>query len=339
MRVLVTGGAGFLGRHLSGALTERGDEVRILDRPGAAAAVTQPDVEVFEGDITRAESLSESIRGVEGVIHLAALSGVWRSPAEYHAVNVLGTENVCRAALRARVKRLVHISSWTVYGMGIGRQAHEGTPLSPLDEPYSVSKMLGDRLVQRMIAEDGLPAVIIRPDTIVGPGDEQHVGRIADRLLAGRTIIVGNGTNAMPLVYVTDVVKGLLQALDSEHAAGRIYNIGNHQPLTQQEVLGAIAAEVGASPPRLHVPYGTLYSVAAAAEAFARLTHTHPLITRLGVAIFGADNRHSIDRARRELGYAPAVNLSEGIHRTCAWYRHERRRGQVSEAARAGSRV
>ena len=339
MRVLVTGGAGFLGRHLIDALTERGDEVRILDRPGAAAAFAQSGVGAFEGDITRPESLSEPMRGVEGVIHLAALSGVWRSLAEYHAVNVLGTENVCRAALRAGVKRFVHISSWTVYGMGIGREAHEEMPLSPLGEPYSVSKMLGDRLVQRMIAEDDLPAVIIRPDTIFGPGDEQHVGRIADRLVRGRTIIVGRGTNAMPLVYVTDVVKGLLLALDGAHAAGRIYNIGNDQPLTQQELLSAIAAEVGADPPRQHVSYGALYAVASAAETFARLTSTHPLITRLGVTIFGSDNRHSIDRARRELGYAPAVNLPEGIHLACAWYRDERRRGHGPELARAGSRV
>ncbi|HEX9097357.1 MAG TPA: NAD-dependent epimerase/dehydratase family protein [Candidatus Dormibacteraeota bacterium] len=327
MKVLVTGGAGFLGQHLVAALQQRGDTVRVLDRPSAnTARLAQSGVAVYDGDIRRPDSLAEPMQGVDGVVHLAAMSGVWSSMDEYHAVNVTGTENVCRAALRAGVSRLVHISSWTVYGMGIGRPAHEDFPFEPLREPYSMTKVIGDRLVQRMIREEGLPAVIIRPDTIFGPGDHQHVGRIADRLRAGGYIIVGSGRNAMPFVYVTDVVQGLLLALDRDRAVGQAYNIANDQPLTQEELFGAIAAEVGAKPPTIHVPYAALYATAYVAEKWARLTHARrqPIITRMGVTIFGADNRHSIDKARRELGYSPAVPVLEGIRRAAAWYRQER---------------
>jgi len=339
LKVLVTGGAGFLGQHLVAALQQRGDSVRVLDRPSASTArLAQGGVAIHDGDIRQPDSLAEPMRGVDAVVHLAAMSGVWSSMDEYHAVNVTGTENVCRAALRAGVSRLVHISSWTVYGMGIGRPAHEDFPLTPLQEPYSMTKVLGDRLVQRMIAEDGLPAVIIRPDTIFGPGDHQHIGRIADRLRAGRYIIVGSGRNAMPFVYVTDVVQGLLLALDRERAVGQAYNIGNDQPLTQEELFRAIASEVGAKPPSVHVPYRALYTTAYLAERWARLTNSshQPIITRLGVTIFGADNRHAIDKARRELGYSPAVPLLEGIRRATAWYRQERMGVGIAIPAAAG---
>lgn len=336
MNILITGGAGFLGQHLVAALQERGDAVRVFDRASAHTAhLARSGVAIYDGDIRDPDALTEPVRGVDAVLHLAALSGGWRSMEEYYAVNVTGTENVCRAALKAGVRRLVHISSWTVYGMGLGRPAREDFPLTPLREPYSVTKMLGDRLVQRMIANDGLPAVIIRPDTIFGPGDHVHVGRIADRLRAGRDIVVGSGRNAMPFVYVTDVVQGLLLALDRAEAVGQAYNIAHDQPLTQQELLRAIADEVGATPPRIHVPYTALYATAFLAEKVAWLAHSkrQPVITRLGVAIFGADNRHAIDKARHELGYAPDVPLREGIRRAAAWYRQER----VGVAAPAGS--
>jgi nucleoside-diphosphate-sugar epimerase len=324
--VLVTGGAGFLGQHLVAALRERGDAVHVLDRPSPhTERLAQQGVEFHPGDICQAGSLAEAMQGVDAVVHLAAMSAVWAPMEEYHAVNVRGTENVCRAALAAGVERLIHISSWTVYGMGLKQPAEEDFPLAPLNEPYSVTKALGDRLVQRMILEDGLPGTIIRPDTIFGPGDRVHVGRMSDRLRARRSIIVGSGRNAMPFVYVDDIVHGLLLALDRPDAVGQAYNIGNDEPLTQGELLRAIAEEIGAPAPLVRVPYSALYSAAYLAERAVLLTHSRrkPILTRLGVAIFGADNRHAIDKARRELGYSPAVPVREGIRRAAAWYRRE----------------
>ena len=175
-----------------------------------------------------------------------------------------------------------------------------------------------------MILDDGLPAVIVRPGTFFGPGDRLHFGRMADRLAAGRGVVVGSGRNALPFVYVTDVVQGLLLALDRDQAAGQAYNITNDRPLTQEEFLRAIAQEIAAGPPRLHVPYRTLYAAGAAAERLARLTRSErqPVVTRLGVKLFGTENRHSIEKARRELGYAPQVDLHEGIRLSAAWYRN-----------------
>jgi nucleoside-diphosphate-sugar epimerase len=323
MEILITGGGGLLGRHLVPALLDRGDDVRVLALPGEDTSwLEDRGVGVHRGDIRRPETLVAPMRGVEGVIHLAAMMGVWRPFADYHAVNVIGVENVARAALAEQVGRLVHVSSWTVYGMGLPAPATEDWPLQPFHEPYSVTKAQGEIAVRSMIAENDLPAVIIRPGTFFGPGDRLHFGRMADRLRAGRSIVVGAGHNALPFVYVTDVVQGMLLALDAERAAGATYNISNDRPLTQLELLRAIAREVGAGPPRVHVPYRLLYAAGYVAERLAMGARSarRPVVTRLGVNLFGTDNRHAVDRARRELGYRPEVDLEHGVRLAADWY-------------------
>jgi nucleoside-diphosphate-sugar epimerase len=209
--------------------------------------------------------------------------------------------------------------------MNLGRPASELTPLTPLKEPYAVTKAVGDALVQRLIAEEGLPAVIIRPGTIFGPGDRLNFGRIANGLRSRRWITIGSGRNALPFVYVTDVVQGLLLALDSNEAEGQAYNITNDRPLTQGDAWCAIAEAVGARPPRIRVPYRLLYAVACASERIGTLGgyRFDPLVTRHGVTLFGGDNRHSIEKARRELGYVPRVPLREGVGLAGAWYRSD----------------
>jgi 2-alkyl-3-oxoalkanoate reductase len=322
MEVLITGGNGLLGRHVVAALHARGDGVRVLALPDEdASALEEHGVSVHRGDIRCPETLAAAVSGVDAVLHLAGMMGVWRPIADYRAVNVTGTENVCRAAL-AEGARVVHVSSWTVYGMDLGTPAREEFPLTPFREPYALTKTEGDIAVQRMIAEDRLPAVIIRPGTFFGPGDGLHFGRMADRLRAGKGVIVGKGDNALPFVYVDDVVQGLLLALDDEHALGQAYNITNDRPLTQEQLLRSIAREVGASPPRRHVPYRPLYAAGYVAERLATLTRSkgQPVVTRLGVKLFGTDNRHAIDKARAELGYAPRVDLEEGVRRAARWY-------------------
>lgn len=323
MVTLITGGTGLLGRYLIPALQERGHTVRALVLPSEDVTwLVDRDVAIYRGDVRQPETLEAPMRGVDKVLHLAAMMGAWRSMRDYFAVNVSGTEHVCRAALEAGVQRLVHISSWTVYGMSLRQPAREDFPLVPFQEPYAVSKAEGDRLVQRMIQHEQLPAVIVRPGTFFGPGDQLHFARMADRLRAGKGVVIGTGRNALPFVYVTDVVQGLLLAVDHERAVGQAFNITNDQPLTQEEFLRAIAQEIGVKPPRVHLPYRPLYAAAFAAEYAAKRkgTQRQPVVTRLGVKLFGTDNRHAIDKARRELGYAPKVSIREGVRLAATWY-------------------
>jgi nucleoside-diphosphate-sugar epimerase len=334
MNILVTGGGGLLGRHLVSELVARGDHVRVLALPNEDVWwLEERGIPVDRGDICKPETLVAPMTDTEGVFHLAGMIGQWRPMDDYVAVNVTGTEHVCRAALDAGVRRVVHVSSWTVYGMDRGRLCREDDPIAPFPEPYAVTKAEGDRLVQRMIIDDGLPATIIRPGTFFGPGDRLHFGRIADRLRARRAPIIGRGDNALPLAYVTDIVQGLLLGLDREEAVGEAFNITNDVPLTQEEFFRAIAGEVGAPPPGPRLPYLPLYAAGAAAERVATTLHSRrqPPLTRLGAKLFGTSNRHAIDKARTRLGFEPQVPLREGVRLAAAEYL----KAEAAEAAAA----
>jgi nucleoside-diphosphate-sugar epimerase len=323
MRILVTGGSGFLASHLIPALQERGHAVRALALPSSdTSLLEQAAVEIQTGDVRLPETLAPAMREVDAVFHLAAAIGVRRPLRDYHAVNVTGTENVCRAALAAGVGRLVHVSSTSVYKQGLRVPVDETSPLAPPDDPYAVTKAAGDSLVQRLIAEEHLPAAIVRTSTIFGPGDHLNFGRIAGRLLAGTGIVIGSGRNRVPFAYVDDVVQGLLLALEQEAAAGEIYNITDDRCPTQLELLREIADQLGVGVPHVHVPYGLLYSAGFLAERLAQATGSErAVVTRFGVMLYGADNRFAIDKARAELGYEPRVSLREGVSVAAEWYR------------------
>jgi nucleoside-diphosphate-sugar epimerase len=321
MEIVVTGATGFLAQNLIPALQDRGHRVRALVLPSEDANwLRERGVAIHPGDVRQPETLIEPMRGADAVFHTAALMAMWRPMPVHYAVHVTGTENVCRAALDAGIKRLVHLSSAITYTLGRGQPIREDAPQEPLHEPHAVTKAQGDKLVQRMIAEDGLPAVIIRPEAMFGPHDRINFRRLADRLRAGKGIIIGSGQNAVPFVYVTDVVQGLLLALEHPRAVGQAYNITNDQTLTEEEFLNAIAEAVGGKAPRIRVPYRALYSAAYFAELIATVTNREPAVTRHGVQMFGSHNPLSIDKARRELGYEPQVPLREGIRLAATWY-------------------
>ena len=326
MRILVTGGSGFLASHLIPALQERGHAVRALVLPSSGTTLLgQAGVDVHTGDVRLPATLAAAMRQVDAVFHLAAAIGVRRPLRDYHAVNVTGTENVCRAALAAGVQRIVHVSSTSVYKQGLGVPVDETFPLAPPPDPYAVTKAAGDSLVQRLIAEEQLPASIVRTSTIFGAGDHLNFGRIAERLLAGTGIVIGSGRNRVPIASVDDVVRGLLLVLEHEAAEGEIYNITDDRCPTQAELLREIADQLGARMPRIHVPYGLLYGTAFFAERLAQATRSeHAHVTRFGVLLYGADNRFAIDKARHQLDYEPRVSLRQGVSAAAEWFRGSR---------------
>ena len=322
MRVLITGATGLLGGHLIKELRQRGEDIRALVLPVENAdKLEKQGVEVVRGDITDAGTLGPAVQDVDLIFHLAGMMGVWRPLSDYRLVNVTGSENLYKAAQKAGVRRYVHTSSHTVYGLGYGRFLTENDALRPDPDPYSLTKAEGDRLIRRLMLNSAVETVILRPGTFFGPGDRLHFGRVAQKMKDGKGVINGRGEKALPFCYVTDVVQGFMLAAYHEHAPGNVYNITNDRPLTQLEMFNAIADAVAGVRPTRHLPYLPIYYGSIVAEkVVARVTRTKPIVTQLGAMMFGSDNRHSVEKARRELGFEPKVDLRAGIKLAAEWF-------------------
>jgi 2-alkyl-3-oxoalkanoate reductase len=324
MTVLVTGAAGFLGSHLTDLLLARGEQPRLLIRPGEhVPASTRGEVDVRRGDVGDRAVLDAALVGVDRVLHCAARCGPWGPPAEYESTNVRALDTLVRAALTAGVRRLVHVSSITVHGNDVRGAADETASLREEPNPYSRSKVAGERMLARMIERDGAPVTIVRPGWIYGPRDGASFARIARMIDNGQMVMVGAGDNHLPLIYARDAAQGVLLASEAERAVGRSYLLINDEPVTQRDYVTAIAAELGAPTPTRHIPYRLGLMLGAGAEALARLTRRHkaPPVMRYGMQLLGGENRFTISRARHELGFTPRVDLAEGVRRSVAWYR------------------
>ena len=322
MKVLVTGATGLVGSHLIKELLQRQEQIRALVLPVENAEKLETQgIEVVRGDITDASTLAPAVQDVEIIFHLAGMMGVDRPLADFCLVNVAGSENLYKAAEAAGVRRFIHTSSYVVYGLGHDRFLTEEDALRPDPDPYCISKAEGDRLMQRLMLKSAVETVIIRPGTIFGTGDRLNFGRMAQRLKDGKGVIIGRGDNALPFCYVTDVVQGFLLAAYHINAPGNVFNVTNDRPLTQLEMFNAIADAVGGKRPTRHLPYWLMYFGSIVAEkVVARITGTRPVVTQHGVMMFGTNNRHSIEKARHELGYEPQIDLREGIQLAAEWF-------------------
>jgi nucleoside-diphosphate-sugar epimerase len=323
MTVLVTGAAGFLGGHLADLLLERGERPRALIRPGDAGerlAAAGADVRI--ADIGDRAAIGAVLQGVDRVLHCAAQTGPWGPAARYTQTNVHALEGLVRSAMAANVRRVVHVSSITVHGNDVGGQADEGGPLCAEPNPYSRSKVAGERLLQRMIRDEGAPVTIVRPGWIYGPRDSASFGRFARMIESGRMAMFGSGANHLPLIYIRDAAEGVLLAGGAHGAEGRVYLLVNDEQVTQRQYLTAIAEQLGVPAPHRRIPYRLALLAGACAENAGRLAGRQqpPPVTRYGIQLLGGDNQFIISRARRELGFSPQVGLTEGVRRSVEWY-------------------
>jgi nucleoside-diphosphate-sugar epimerase len=237
--------------------------------------------------------------------------------------NVRGVETLVKAAMAAGVRRFVHVSSVTVHGNDVGGAADEDSPLRIEPNPYSRSKVAAEKLLHRMIRDEGAPVTIVRPGWIYGPGDTASFGRIVRMIDESRMITIGSGQNHLPLIYVTDVAEGAVLAGQAEKAAGRTYLLVNDEPVTQRDFVTAIAAELDVPAPARRIPYRLAVMLGGLAENAAYLARRQqpPPVMRYGLQMLGGDNRFVITRARQELGFSPATGFAEGVRNGVSWYR------------------
>ncbi|CAG8868294.1 UDP-N-acetylglucosamine 4-epimerase [Pseudomonas fluorescens] len=266
--ILITGGAGFIGSHLSDALLAKGHAVRILDDLSTGKRVNlqlqHPRLQLIEGDVADAARVAQAAAGCQAVVHLAAVASVQASvedPVKTHQSNFIGTLNVCEAMRLNGIRRVVYASSAAVYGNnGEGQSITEDTPKAPLT-PYAVDKLAGEQYLDFYRRQHGLDPVVFRFFNIFGPRQDPSspysgvISIFAERAMQGAPITVfGDGEQTRDFLYVGDLVQIMLQALELDAAQEGAVNIGLNKATSLNQLLAALEQVVGGLPP---VSYGS----------------------------------------------------------------------------------
>jgi 2-alkyl-3-oxoalkanoate reductase len=321
-KVLITGATGFVGQHLSKACLDKGWEVCALALPGDAAvgSLQSMKIIVHEGDIRDYSSVRRAMEGCDIVFHAAAFVSDWGPKEVFYDVMVKGTENVCRAAVDAGVKRLVKISTNDVFGLDESKVLDESCPMSPWNEPYPDTKILAEEVAWKYHREKGLEVTMVYPCWIFGPGDRTFIPLLADSILKKELIFFRKQTLVWP-TYVLNLVDLLL--LISEHPAanGNGYLVHDGEYVTFEAFSSEIAGVYGIHLPIRYIPYRLAYFVAILMEFFWKLLRVQhrPLLTTYTVKNLGSRLRWSITKAERELNWKPPISFREGMEASKAW--------------------
>mgnify|MGYP001828492190 FL=1 len=322
---LVTGGNGYVGKHLVRRLLELGCEVRALD---LAPFEGDSRVTSIVGDIRRMSDVGPASDGVDTVFHTAAIINTLTlaRPSvrrQVYGVNVLGTERVIRACQQNRVKRLVFTSSITVAVDGPVRGGDESMPYVGTDglpDLYSQTKSRAERMVLTAHDDDGLRTAAVRPGGVWGPGEGAvMVNDFLEHLAAGRfTAMIGDGQSVTDNVHVDSVVDVhflVAQKLTDapELVGGQAYFVSDDEPTNPVTWYRPIVEGLGYKWPKLHVPYPLAYAIAYAAEVAHYFGGPFPTITRRGALSICRDASFRVDKARAHLGYEPRTSAAEGI--------------------------
>lgn len=326
MKILITGGTGFLGRHLVWHFSQAGHEVVFTGRKAAeaqAVCLQAPQarfVPLEHGTGNAQSTLVREAAGADAIVHCAALASPWGPALAFRQANVDSTSEVLAACQANHVARLVHISSPSIYfefrdHCGIDEYA----ALPAGVNEYARSKRVAEQLV---VAADLPSRVILRPRAIFGPWDNTLLPRLLRLMQRGSMPLLRGGRALLDLTYVDNVVHAVQRALDLPPATeARIYNISNGEPMPAAELFQSIATHFHLPLKLKPRPYAVADLLARVLEACARLVPDwEPPITRYSLAAIAYSQTLSLERARSELGYAPVVGLEQGMARTAQWW-------------------
>jgi nucleoside-diphosphate-sugar epimerase len=330
MKVLVTGGGGFLGQAICRQLVARGHQVRSMSRQ-RYPALDALGVEQRSGDIASLDLVVEAASGVDAVVHSAGRVGTWGRLEDYYETNVRGSDNVLAACELNEIDRLVFTSSPSV--------VHNGADLEGVDEsipyathfssPYARTKALAE---QHILAANGaqLATVALRPHFVWGPGDPNLLPRILGRARRGQLRLIGDAPKKIDTVYVDNAAEAHVLALDrlgvGAPIAGKAYFISQGEPITHEALISSWLKADGFPPETRRMPLGVARLLAAAMETTYSLLRIRrePPLTRFMVEQLSTAHWFNIDAARRDLGYAPRVSMAEGLARLSQHLARER---------------
>lgn len=316
MRVFVTGGTGFIGGEVVRQLRQGDDEARCLVRsPEKASGLAELGCELVPGDLADAGAIRRGMDGCDAVIHAAAMYEVGipasRRPAMREA-NVAGTERVLRAALEAKVPRVVYVSTVGAFGNTRRRVVDETYehPGKEFTSYYEETKLEAHRIAKRLIAKEALPAIIVQPGGVYGPGDTSSIAALLDQFLSGRMPLMPFPELGMCLSHVEDIAAGILLALDRGRI-GEAYVLSG--PVTTiRDAIEVVSGLTGRRAPRHAMPTGLLRALTPIGPLVGKAMGQPPNLRELISSADGVTFWASHEKASRELGYSPR-GMEEGL--------------------------
>lgn len=323
MRVLITGGTGFIGSRLALKCLEKGDSVRVLGQENNAAEadnrklIESQGAKVALASVTDRGKLLGLLEGVDVVYHLAAAQHEANVPDQrFWDVNVTGTKNILEASINAGVKRFVHGSTIGVYGSTLEGQIDEYSPLRP-DNIYGVTKLEAEKLVLSL--QEKLPVVIIRISETYGPGDRRLL-KLFKAIKKNVFFMIGSGRNMHHLIYIDDLIDGFFLAATAEQAVGRVLVLAGKEPMTTHDMVEVIANQLDAKIPRIRVPLFPFLLLATIMENILKPIGIQPPIHRRRMDFFKKSFIFEQAEASKYLGFIPKYSFSEGVKATVQWY-------------------
>ncbi|MBN1516509.1 NAD-dependent epimerase/dehydratase family protein [Candidatus Sumerlaeota bacterium] len=340
MRILVTGAGGFLGGAITRRLVERGDTVVALQRK-RYDALERLGVEQIQADLTDAEAVVRAVQGCDAVMHCAAKAGVWGEWGEYYNVNVLGTQNVLNACIKAHVPRLVYTSTPSVTFAGQDQEGVDETTPIPRDflSFYAKSKAQAEREVLLANMREGFNTVALRPHLIWGPGDPHLIPRLIQRARAGKLRLVRAPDKRIDACYIDNAADAHILALDelgreNSACAGNAYFIANGEPMPMVQLVNGILKAAGVDPVKKFMPAWLAWQLGRFFEFYYGMVEREeePPITRFVARQLGASHWFDLTAARRDLEYTPKIKTEQGLELLRESFEAERKK--VLEAYR-----
>ncbi len=329
--VLITGAAGFVGHHLVMEAVKAGFTVRATDVSSRhyGALFEALDVEFIAADLTKRQGLDQLVSGVEGVFHVAGLLDYSTPDKPMFAVNVDAVENICDAAVKAGVKRLIHWSSVNVYGFGMHTKApvnEDSEKLTPPLNNYNVSKWEGEKVIRKYIKEAGLRATIIRPAAVYGIRAEYGLYEAFARVYQDRNkkklLMLGKGDKTDAFIHVLDLCRAAIHLYGDDSTIGEAYTISDDSSITTIEFFRLISREViGTEKDFLFLPLKVLVPVAVISQFLARVFGGKPFLERPVLEYFACEKIFDNSKLKStgfEFTYPTA---EKGLKETISWYK------------------
>lgn len=327
MRVCVTGATGFLGKYVVELLTEKGCKVTAFGRNADKGAQLKNDnVTFIKGNLESLLDVSLAVRDCEYVIHAGALSSSWGPEKDFYNTNVKGTENVLKSCEKYKIKRLVFISSPSIYTRNKDQHFIKESQVawnSKLNY-YIQSKILAEKAINNF-KTNTFEKVIIRPRGLFGIGDTSIIPRLMRANKVTGIPVFNNGDNSVDITCVENVAHSIWLAMTVTGLDGSVYNITNGQPMAFKKILSLFLKEIGQKPRFVKLNYPVMSKVVGGIEWLCKIMaiKREPVFTRYTLMTLGFSQTLSIEKAKNELGYEPVYSIEEGIKKYAKWYREQ----------------